>query len=779
MDNSDKKQTEQRLLQSENTYQSLLNHINSGMVVHAPDTSIVYANPAACKLLGLTENQLRGVEAMDPLWQFLREDSTEMPLDEYPVNQVLKGAELHYLFLAVNRASKGDRVWLLVDGYSVPDESGQIEQIIITFVDITKRKKAEEELRKSEETYRGLLDNLNSGVVVHGRDTVIVYANSRAASILGLTLEQMMGTKSMDPQWYFLREDSSRMPLKEYPVNQILFTKRPLVNWVVGVNRPQYKDYSWVLVNGFCIFDNAGEVDRVIINFLDITERKRSEEALADEKEQLMVTLQSIGDGVITTDILGDVVMMNRVAEQLTGWSISKAKGWPLSEIFNIFNEQSSEPSKNPVEQVLKSGEIEELANHTRLLRPDHSSINIADSAAPIKDKRNKVIGAVLVFRDMTDKLKMQQALQMSSKLQSLGTLAGGIAHDFNNLLGGIMGFIDLAERVSEKEEVSAYLNQSLQSIERARGLTQQLLTFSKGGIPVKTLQDLSSFIHETVKFALSGSSCTADFHIAKDLWIGEFDKNQMGQVIDNIVINAIEASPRGGVIIIVAKNKKISLKDQGVLKAGKYIEISIIDEGIGMDPHLINCIFDPFYTTKDRGNGLGLTTCFSIMEHHGGPIEVESQPKMGSTFHLYIPAISESEKKETSQKELLLQGVGTILVMDDEKVIRDVLTHMLEALGYSVVTAKDGAEAIGLYRKFKDRGLVAMIFDLTIPGGMSGKDAIAQIRNNDKEIPVFVASGYAEDPILANPGNYGFTSSINKPFLIKDLAELLNKYIK
>ncbi|HNW81522.1 MAG TPA: ATP-binding protein [bacterium] len=374
--------------------------------------------------------------------------------------------------------------------------------------------------------------------------------------------------------------------------------------------------------------------------YSEIKKLRLAEEALLAEKEKLFVTIQSIGDGVITTGVDGKVVLINSVAENLTGWNQSEAEGKLLSEVFNIINEISGVRCENPVEKVLNSGMIQELANHTMLIARNGTKRIIADSGAPIKDRAGNILGVVLVFRDMTEKQKLIDTVQQTQKLQAIGTLAGGIAHDFNNLLTGVFGFIGFAKDESKEQPVKDMLVQAESTIDRARSLTRQLLTFSKGGFPIKKIQHFSPFIEDTVRFALSGSSIAPVFDIQADLHDAEFDRDQIAQVIDNVVINAVQAMPDGGNLEVTAQNTIIGEKEHFPLPAGNYVKISIKDYGTGIAKNVISNIFDPFFTTKTGGHGLGLAMCYSIMNKHNGVIEVESEEGSGSTFYIFIPAI-------------------------------------------------------------------------------------------------------------------------------------------
>ncbi|MFZ2955521.1 MAG: PocR ligand-binding domain-containing protein [Candidatus Ozemobacteraceae bacterium] len=511
-----------------------------------------------------------------------------------------------------------------------------------------------------------------------------------------------------------------------------------------------------------------------------LARQKKSEEALSNEHERLAVTLRSIGDGVITTDIQGSIVIMNRVAENLTGWPLSKAKNRPLSEVFRIVNSETRNPCENPVDKVLSSGKMIELADHTLLISQDGTERIIADSGAPIMDRDSKIIGVVLVFRDTTEKQKLLDTFQRNRKLDSLGVLAGGIAHDFNNMLAGIFGYLDLIRARSTDKTVLTYLEKTLQVFDRAKSLTLQLLTFSRGGAPTCRTGKLYPIIRESAAFALSGSNIACEYAIAENLWLVDFDKNQIAQVIDNLVINAKEAMPNGGKIIISALNVMLKKGEIPGLRGNKAVKISLTDSGIGIPQHVIKKVFDPFFSTKNKGSGLGLATCHAIVKNHGGWIDLESEPGKGTTLYVYLPASGKEITEEVFPVAMSHQGSGVMLIMDDEAFIRETLGLWLKDMGYSILEAKDGEEALARATETRNNNLsLAGIFlDLTIPGGMGGKETALLLRQNHPLLPVFASSGYSEDPIMAKPAEFGFTDSIRKPYLREELATLLNRYL-
>ena len=511
-------------------------------------------------------------------------------------------------------------------------------------------------------------------------------------------------------------------------------------------------------------------------------DREKAEVKLAAEKERLAVTLRSIGDGVITADTSGKIIFINKIAEQLTGWQNEDAHGRPMEEVFHILNEQTREVCENPVEKVLSTGQIIGLANHTALIAKDGTERSIADSGAPILNEQSEIIGVVLVFRDVSEQKKTEQELLRVEKLESVGLLAGGIAHDFNNILTAILGNINLALfDDSLKSSTKNLLSEVEKASLRAKDLTQQLLTFSKGGEPVKETSCLEDVIKESASFVLSGDKVACKYDFPSDLWLVDIDKGQISQVIQNIVLNASHAMPDGGMIKINCKNissiDKHSLHKKG---KGQFVKICIQDTGIGIPKNIIEKIFDPYYTTKSEGSGLGLAITQSIINKHKGELLVESSPGDGSTFTIYLPA---SEKIKSHGQTLIAESresssQAKILIMDDDEMVRTVVKTMLVALGHTIILAEGGDEAIELYTGAINSGnsFDLVIMDLTIPGGMGGKEAVKGILDANPKAKVIVSSGYSNDPIMANFKDYGFSAAIVKPFQLKELSRVVSE---
>ena len=516
----------------------------------------------------------------------------------------------------------------------------------------------------------------------------------------------------------------------------------------------------------------------------EITERTRAEEDLAAEKERLAVTLSSIGDGVITTDTTGRIVLCNAVAAQLTGWSQENASGTSLLDVFRIVDVETRTPRRNPVAEALQANEIVKHNRPTLLIARDGSEHLIAETVAPIRDQEGCVIGAVLVFRDVTEKQRLEEELIKAERLESISVLAGGIAHDFNNILTAILGNISLAKMYASADQKTAIrLVNAEKAALRAQDLTQQLLTFSKGGTPIKRLSSIKDLIKEAVDFSLRGSNVRCDLRLPAPLWSADIDAGQISQVIHNLMINADQAMPNGGIIEVNAENMTVdkdTLDHLSMLKKGKYVKISIKDQGVGIAEGQLQKIFDPYFTTKQKGSGLGLFTSYSIVKKHDGYIHVESKVEVGTTFHIYLPALQQTVASAHRDEDEAISGRGRILVMEDEEDLREVMGSMLDHFGYEVAFASNGHQAIDAYQRAKTTAqpFDVIILDLTIPGGMGAKETIAQLLTLDPDVRAVVVSGYANDSIMGEFRQYGFCGCIAKPYQGNELHRILQEVL-
>jgi PAS domain S-box-containing protein len=641
--------------------------------------------------------------------------------------------------------------------------------------EIIERREAEEKIRQSKSTLENVLNSSNP-LCITSVDHEILQANNSYYEIWprDTDTEDQLKCFESRPGIYCHTELCPVRQIKQGKQEVSLETTKELSNGdkleFIVTARP---------------FKNAdGELIGIVESFQDITKRKKVEKSLAAEREQLAVTLRSIGDGVITTDISGNIVLINKIAETLTGWQQHEAVGRPLPEVFHIIDQKSRKPSENPVEKVITSGDIIALPKETVLISRNGEERIISDSGAPIRDKRSQVIGVVVVFRDVTEQIRMEEELQKVKKLESVGILAGGIAHDFNNILVAILGNLDLACQFIDPESKPYKLLQNAEKASiRASDLTQQLLTFSKGGAPVRQTSSIAEIIKDSASFVLHGTNVACLYDIPEDLWLVHIDKGQMSQVIQNIIINAKQAMPEGGTIQITCENIKSNSKEDFLLPPmHRYVKITITDSGSGIHQEVVDSIFDPYFSTKEEGSGLGLAVTHSIVKKHDGHITVDSRPGQGTTFTIYLPASPEEQQDiDEEDMEVHAEGTGRIMIMDDEEMVRNVGRVMLEELGYEVVCVENGDEAVRLFQESQHtpEPIDLIIMDLTIPGGMGGKETAQKILQIDPHAKIIVSSGYSNDPVLADFRAYGFCSVIIKPYVIQELRNAISKALQ
>lgn len=596
--------------------------------------------------------------------------------------------------------------------------------------------------------------------------------------------------------------------------NQVFLTDQTLLSWGVRsiVRVPlmiKDKVLGLLFLNSYqpnyyeekvldVLYQIAGQLAMAIENarlFEESEKRRREAEASKYHLEMAMQAVQqseerfrqmaeNIGEVFwMTSPDKSQMIYVSPAYEKIWGRTCRSLYEQPRSWMDAIHSEDR-ERIRAALEKQIR-GEYDE---EYRIVRPDGSIRWIRDRAFPIRNESGEVYRIAGIATDITDHKKMEAELLRAQKLESIGVLAGGIAHDFNNILTAILLNISLAKmRVDPEDEIFKNLDEAEKASLRAKDLTQQLLTFSKGGAPIKKTASIAELVKDSANFALRGSNVRCEFSIPHDLWIVEVDKGQMSQVIHNLILNAQQAMPAGGIIKVTAENKMVGVEgEQGLpLPMGPYIKLSIQDEGTGIPAEHLPKIFDPYFTTKQKGSGLGLATTYSIIKKHGGYIGVESKLGVGTTFSIYLPA---SRKEIPPPKDSTEAGIEVnpemsrkrILIMDDEEILREVTGQILEQMGYEVALSRDGVEAIELYKKAMEshRPFEVVIMDLTIPGGMGGKETLRRLLEINPRVKAIVSSGYSNDPIMAEYKQYGFSGVISKPYKIEELSQTLHKVI-
>ncbi len=518
----------------------------------------------------------------------------------------------------------------------------------------------------------------------------------------------------------------------------------------------------------------------------EIAEHKKSEEALQESEAHFRLLAENISDVVWKLDQDYRFTYISPSDERLRGYRADEVLG---QHIFEIFDEDGIATVKKFAYQR-QQAELQGIKNGSIMFEALHRCkdgnwIWAEINAIPERDADGTVIGYYGITREITERKQAESELRKMEKLESLGVLAGGIAHDFNNVLTGLYGNIALAKlKLANDHPGFRFLEAAEQSMLRTTLLTNRLLTFAKGGDPLKENLSLGSLIEEVVNLSLSGSNVKPVITSATNLWQVRVDQRQIEQVFANLTANAREAMPGGGLLTIAMKNAELADKTEHGLIGGEYLQITVTDEGTGIEHKLLDKIFDPYFTTKEMGSGLGLATAYSIIDKHGGHISVTSRLGKGTTFTIYLPATEIVEEAPLTQpgvvQKPLTQG-AKILVMDDEEIIRNMLNEMLGELGFAVETAVEGQQAIDMYQQAMDTGkpFAIVILDLTIAGGMGGQEAAKGILQIDPEVKMIVSSGYADDPIIMNYTDHGFKGVATKPYSMNKLSGVLDQVME
>ncbi|MEN8142138.1 MAG: ATP-binding protein [Thermodesulfobacteriota bacterium] len=512
-------------------------------------------------------------------------------------------------------------------------------------------------------------------------------------------------------------------------------------------------------------------------------ERGRIEKALRDSEELYRTLIENIDLGITLMDTEHNIIMVNSAQAAMFNRS---EKSFTGKKCYREFEKRAEICDHCPGVEAMLTGLPKEQEAQGLLDSGEHFTVRIR--AFPVNDDSGIPMGFIEVVEDITSQLRLEEELQNIKHIESIGLLAGGLAHDFNNLLAAILGNIELATiNIPPEDSAVTRLNAAEEACNQAKNLTEQLLTFAKGGAPRKETTFVPKLLDDSCRFTLSGSDVKWILDAPDDIWPADLDSNQMGQVIHNLLSNALEASKPGGKIFVIAENEAVDKSSELPLAEGKYIKISIEDEGTGISPAILPKIFDPYFTTKEmgatKGTGLGLATCRSIIKKHGGHISVQSREGAGTSATLYLPK-SELENSEFSG-ETAAPGAKSaqneshkILLMEDDRKLAKTTANMLVHLRHKFGVAPDGDEAVRLYEEalHTDHPYNLLILDLTIRGGMGGHETLQKIRGIDPDVAAIVSSGYSDDPVMVNCQEYGFTCSLPKPYRIVDLQKAIRK---
>jgi len=499
----------------------------------------------------------------------------------------------------------------------------------------------------------------------------------------------------------------------------------------------------------------------------ELTERNQARAALVESAQTMTNILEKTTDGFFAVDSEWKLIYINAEAEVMWGRKREELLGGLLWEEFPAL-----------IGSIFQTNYERVMADHVAI---EFEAVDSTGKCWYDVHAYPSNGGISVFFRDISERKKSETERLTTSKLESLGTLAGGIAHDLNNILTVISGNIGLAqiEAPADSGSLLGFLSKAGQAAQHAAHLSSQLLTFSKGGAPLKKVVSIGDLLEHAAEFALYGSNLRADFDIAVDLWKAEVDAGQIEQVVNALMLNAREAMPHGGTVRVRARNVVFEENTNPALKPGRYIKITISDRGPGISEDLRTKIFDPYFTTKPTATGLGLAISYSVVKKHGGVLLLESTSAEGSVFAFYLRA-SENAAATAGEK----RGAGRpfhynhqrILVMDDEEAIRELTSQLLGTLGYEVTAVPDGLEAVRIYERALRKGehFQAVILDATVRGGMGGVAAIERLRSMDPKVNAIICSGYSDEAALSEFLAYGFRGALPKPFTRSELADAL-----
>ncbi len=736
------------------------------------DFSLQWYSKNLIRLLGYSKKEIKDGKN----WWYRNVFKEDLKKEEIKLSSIFTDKHLvrEYRFYKKDKSL----IWIKDELVLIEDENGNPKEIIGVWLDITKSKEKEIESEERKKLLEAITENANEGIILLNQKGKIVFWNKAMEKIVGYTKEEIL---NKDPH-SFLAPQQIQNSINN---GNNLFTKGQLSQQKLNyTHTAKTKDGKQVVLD-ISLSDFEFSNNYFVLALVrDVTEKTSLEKAIREEKRKFELTLQSIEDAIIVVDKEERVMLLNPASEKLIGKPEEKAKGEKLNNLIELENEQGIKCSKI-LKEILKNKGIKKLKPDENVftIKGKESSL-FSISISPLSSN-GTVEGAVIILRDISERIKLLETNARVSKLEAINTLAGGIAHDFNNMLTSLYGYLDLAHKVAIDPRVKNYLEKSIKTSDRAKALASRLLALSKKQEPHKKIQDISDNIIEVVTFTTSGSAIKTNFEI-EPLPFVEVDITQIEEVIENIVINALQAMENKGELTVKANTVLLKEKEVGTLPEGKYVKISISDTGPGIPEEFRDRIFEPFFTTKEKGTGLGLAACYSIIKKHNGWIDFESEKGKGTTFQIYLPVargkIKQPKIKEKRKKLKEKTGKGNIILMDDTDEVREVIKEFLYVLGYNVIETKKGEEVLNFFKEKVLTGEIevkAIILDLIIKGGLGGKETCEKIREFDKNIPIIAISGFSDDPIIAKPEEFGFTTSLAKPIPIKNLEETLKKITK
>ncbi|WP_319586698.1 PAS domain S-box protein [uncultured Desulfobulbus sp.] len=731
------------------------------------DTGVILeANRTIAKMLGISQGDLIN----QPFFLFIDGKDQDVFCLHNTQNDVFDPQVCELRMVKQN----GTKFWAHLATTAVRTTSGQLEcRLVIS--DITDRKQAEEAVHASEAQYRRIVETAQEGIWAVDESGKTTYVNPQMAKLLGHDPQEMMGRPFAD----FISPEETG----EY-LQRMQSRKQGQSETCECRFRHKEGREVWVLVSATPQRDSHGRFLGSFAMLTDITKRKRAEEALQQSEQRaneaknlLKLVLDTIPVRLFWKDLTSTFMGCNRLFAEDAGFQVPE-EVIGLDDYSMGWKEQAERYRRDDLE-VMTSGKPK-LQYEEIQTTPDGKQIWLSTSKVPLRNTQGEIIGVLGSYEDITRRKWAEEELLKAQKIESLGLLASGIAHDFNNILMVIMGNISFAKtNISPTDNAYERLTTAETAALKAQKIALQFLTFAKGGAPVKHSVSVANLVKSYGRLTLSGTLSTCEYVIPDDLWRIDADEGQIGQVVTNILINADQAMQDGGVFKVNCENVMIS-GDDLPMKSGRYVKISITDPGKGIPEEYLSRVFDPYFTTKEKGNGLGLTSAYSIVKKHEGYLTVESTEGAGATFTFFLPASLSSATVPRLEEPQGEDERQKILVMDDDAMVRDILGAMLERLGHEAAFATDGAQAVEKFVQAQQSGAPfdVVIMDLIVPDGMGGREAMERLQSIDPHVKVIVSSGYSSNSVMADFESYGFRGVMAKPYRFSDLRKKLREVI-
>lgn len=637
-----------------------------------------------------------------------------------------------------------------------------------------------------EAKYKAIFNSLSAGIVFNNKNGQVTEINEVVTKILNYQMDDFED-KSKNPRQTVIKPDGSPFLEDDQPGIIALKSGKVVENSIMGVPE-KHGDLKWLLTNAYPVYNNEQNLIGSIAIINDISANIKKELELEKKIKSLQITEKTF---LKAQALVRFGYWQFNIQNQKTSWSdemylifeMNKCEDEDIN-FYTILKEKVHPDDLQKLENRVHSvdeGKIPPPTEYRIVTKKGIKEIRIEEGEL-ILDENGEVYIITGIAIDITEQKEserrkfQQQKSDNEKKISSLQLLAGGIAHDFNNLLSGIFGYIDLARNETNEPKTLNYLSNTVKSIDRARYLANQFLTFTNTDMN-REICHVTDTIFDIPRYKIMNPNIKFEIQLPDVIWYCYANKIQIGQVLENILLNAVQSMNGEGIVSIKVDNVTFE-KNTSMDLIGNFVKISISDMGSGMSEETLSHLFEPFFTTKSTGHGLGLSISHSIMKNHNGAIKVETELQKGTTFSIYVPAMKESEVKEVHEIthfNFPHTGEGLILVLDDEVDIRNIMKINLNKFGYSVLTTDDGNEIINWLKTKKNvRGI---FLDLTIPNGLGGMEIIEELRVIDQKIPIFVSSGFGNNKVINNPKSFGFTASIRKPFSRAELEEFLNQY--